>query len=367
MEKSENILKSVKKEICSGEYGNSGDKFTTAHNFAKRFNISYVTAVNIIKRLCAEHYLISVNHRYYICGGTYDKKSEFYKKINLPKSNLIGVYVRELNNPFFSELAHIICEQLDKAGYTCAVMTSNNDYVRENKILNDFIKLKCIGIISFPIHHKSDDLASFLHYPLPYVIMGLPKNNLDATYIVTDNYESGRQAAKHLLSCGYENFAYAGYITESYDLRFKGYLEFLKEKGITIHKDLLFDAKNASDIKAKTTASALEKNLGKNGVGIFCHHDMFAAKMLNICSQNQISCPQDVGIIGYDNLPIAGAEQLNMTTFAYNYSLMASLAIEKLLNNIKRGGPAKKDISYIQTILNVRGSTRQAGDSPKLN
>jgi len=354
MAKVNKLLIKIKEDILNGIYGKSGYKFLTLREFCQKTKISYVTAVKIYEELKKENLIFLYGNYHYIFNGIYDENSHLYKIINANTKIKIGLHIRDISNQFFMALSKEICNQLNVFNIDLIIMTSNNNSLQEKKILLDFIKLGCSGVLSFPGFKDNQIYDFYSRYPLPYILIGRSFNQNKSDFISTDNYESGILAAKYLVNCNYKNFGYVGLknIDENNDSRLLGYKKGLADSNCILSPNLYFK------IDIEDSIDYIYRILIKTDypIGLFCYHDLLAVKILNLCSYNKINVPNSVGIIGYDNLPISIAVNPSITTFSYDYNMFAKLIVNKLLYNIKNL-KAENQVHIINTFMIIRKST----------
>ncbi len=178
------------------------------------------------------------------------------------------------------------------------------------------------------------------------------------SYIEIDNYKGGQIAADHLVECGYRHFAFIGGSenSQSNGIRISGYCDRLREHGMTIDADHILYG-GFSLASGYTMANHL---FGKypDVDGIFCGNDVIALGVLQFLMGNNKRIPEDVGVIGFDDILIAGLPQIQMTTVAQPRNQMGKLAAEMLIDQIQNKDITEHHI-MLEPKLVVRRSTRK--------
>ena len=115
---------------------------------------------------------------------------------------------------------------------------------------------------------------------------------------------------------------------------------------------------NAWKYKLSSYIDKLEKN---STVGVFCYHDLIAFNVFLYLTNAGYKIPEQVGIVGYDDLPIS--QIFNLTTFSYSYDEIVKQSIACLIELIENFSVEQKNIQ-IQTILISRASTNLKRENP---
>jgi LacI family transcriptional regulator len=185
---------------------------------------------------------------------------------------------------------------------------------------------------------------------IPIVIINDPEKDVKAHFVSGDHFMGGRLAAEHFYKKGHRKFAIFRGPDNSIDseLRVKGFLSFLHEKGIAIGQDKIFCGEFQEETAYKQ-ASLLEKK--PRVTAIFCCNDMMALGVLKKINALGLSCPKDISIIGYDDDQRAGTSNPPLTTISVPLYDLAREAGNRLLQYLKT---KNKDFFYRQTLMPVR-------------
>ena len=330
--KKQHIIELLRHEISIGKLGVSGSKFYTVRELAKKYSVSPMTAQSIFKELAAYNVITLVGKKYYLTNGPMDKTSPL--SLHRGKTNLIGFHTNDLTNPYLSLIAAETEKYARNIGYSVIIQSSMNDMSTETQILENFFRLNVCGIISCP--NKGVGLTDvYRNYPLPYVFLSHSVAGVNANFICVNNILAGKSVAKTLLDHGYKTFVYA---TEQpieialRDQRFLGFKLELNEHGIDFDQSgiILLDTNTThTDLIVRRFIST-----HKLPIGFFCRHDLLAVKLLNICRKCNIDIPSDVGIVGFDNLPLTEQIKPSLSTVDYNTRELTKSAVQTLLAQI---------------------------------
>ena len=346
------LCSAIRQDIDGGRFGKSGTRLPSVRALAETYDVAFVTALNAVHRLKDARVIMAVGAKNYVCRGQAAQNSDLFREMHA--RDKVGIHVRQLTNLYFSTIIEHLNVGLIRAGFRPVVLSSSNDPQLECRALERFLEDGCAGLISF-IGRTDEIVHLYNRYPLPTVLIGHTPAGMNIASVTSDNRQAGIAAARHLHECGYERFVYVGSASssEGSDERLAGFRDGLGPADNRADPPLiLFD----DAMPGRHIVSVL-KNLSADArVGVFCYHDLIAAKLLPLIEAAGIPVPDRVGVVGYDDLP--SVTQFGLTTFKYNFNLMADTAI-RLLTEITANPAARRNES-IQTVLLMRGTTARA-------
>lgn len=350
-------------KIESGLCGDSGSKFLTVREFAAKENISLVTSQKVFSLLEEYGVIKCFNKKYYLSYGRMSSESSLTDLLNKRAAFLtgkvMGIIVPDLKNPFFSALLQKISVYAIKANFFPLVMSYHGDEKLETEIVDLLVSMGAKGIITCPNSNKSvKNLYSKCVLPVVFISK---KFSIDEEhYSSADNYNAAKRVAKHFIEMGYENFMYIGNdIASDEDMRYKGFFDELENLGIEVSRQ-----DNAFLLKENFTTlpyHVCQKiTAAKKPLGIFCYHDIISERVLSACKSANLSIPDEVGIVGFDDLPITTQVEPALSTIAYSFDEMAKTAVKKLIKQINRtADESDNTIKPINHTLIVRDSSRR--------
>lgn len=355
MTKTEALLDVTRKKIRSGVYGESGGQFPAIRDFAEQENIAYLTAYHIFSRLREEGLLYLFKKKWFLCTGICAKSSPLGKHA---RKDLIGLHVKEINNPYITENIYYLEKILGKENVRLLIQTSENDREKEKEALRFFIEAGCSGVIDFPSMDKNL-LGFYESYPLPMVFVGR-KIDPKLVSIITDNYGTGRHVAKFLLQHGYKKFIFIGlqHLPDDSNERLRGFRSYLQEADVPDSSVSVFRFNLNDNAYVTEFLRQLQSDV-KSGdsAGIFCLNDLLAYKVLKTLQKVRISIPHQAGIVGYDNLPISTLAPVPITSISYDFNELSEKAYHALSEMIRTRKPIANPIVIPNHII-VRNSTR---------
>jgi LacI family transcriptional regulator len=193
---------------------------------------------------------------------------------------------------------------------------------------------------------------------IPSVLIGsLPGSNLP--YVQIDNRKWAKQATQHLFNLGHSKIAFISNAPLSYTSaqdRLAGYQDAIQAAGIEINEDLI----ESGDFSPQSGFEAMQKilNQGSDFSAVFVASDNVALGAKSAISQAGLAIPQDISMVGFDDLPWAAFSNPPLTTIRLPALELAARASQLLLDIIKFNNVDEKEIN-LDTELIIRKSCRQ--------
>lgn len=259
----------------------------------------------------------------------------------------IGVLVKGVFNPFFSELINVIGSKINEEKYT--MILQQNDYVLEQEVENiiSFVKEKRLqGIICLGGNFIDLDEDSFKNIDVPVVLTSV--NTVSSagrdkySTVGIDNLQSAYSATEYLIKKGHENIAIM--IGEKNDFcvswwRYKGYIKALREYDIEVNDDNLligdYDTKKAYE----ETLKFLKRR--KDITAIFAISDFMAIGAARAVVDSGLVVGKDVSILGFDGMDISCYYNPGISTIKQPKKEMAEKSVEILFELLKGNGENK--------------------------
>lgn len=361
------ILESIAGDLTAGRFGCPGERFMTVRELAARYGVSLFSANRIFAELSDRRLICLDGKSYFITTGYVRRGTPYGERLAATRRRMFGMIEHNINTPYFSALAQELCSAAADKGYRLMLAGSGGDISREAEILRDFVELGACGVFTCP--SISPGLSGIYSvYPLPVVSVGRDLGLPNCDTVLVDNYSSGAKAAKYLSGIGCERFAYIGlkdYIGE--DPRVRGFCEKLASLGYADERVSVLTVGMTDDgVDIGSIAGGLRGLLRglPEGVklGIFCYHDLLAVETLQLIKHRdsvnprRLTIPEDVAVIGFDDLPVASLVTPPLSTISYRFASIAERSLEIMLDYI--GDPEHRTGKYfVASSLTVREST----------
>lgn len=285
----------------------------------------------------------------YVLNGKKKVKAETYERImnaveklnyhpnqlarglKMKKTCTIGVIVPDISNEFFPEILKGIDEVAHKNGYNIFLCNTNNDSSLEKESINMLVSKDIDGVIF--IGSANSQILQYSNITVPIVLVDRKIGNT-YTSVVTDNYRGGYMATEHLIKCGYKNIVLLGGspTIPNFFERIHGYMDALSENGFPYEEDnvIICECSIAGGYNAVT--ELCHKNFCPEAV--FATSDIIALGAMRGFRDNGLRVPEDVALIGFDDIALACHTIPSLSTISQPKFDMGKTAAEKLFSQI---------------------------------
>ena len=273
------------------------------------------------------------------------------------KTNTLGLVLPDSANPFFAEISRSIEDEAFKKGYSVFLCNTELDTQRELFYVDVLSKKQVDGIIFIAAGDQADSLDFLLSRNMPVVMIDRDLPNVQVDAVLTDNQLGGYLATRHLLDLGHRRIAcIAGpsSITPSAE-RIIGYQRALQEAGISYDETLVLRGDYHAQSGMELTHSILKMN--PRPTAIFALNDLMALGVLRAAAEAGCSVPEELAVVGYDDLEIAHFTNPPLTTIAQPKKEIAIQAVTLLVDRMTRKGQAPSRLVLAPELI-VRRSTQ---------
>ncbi|OAJ92516.1 LacI family DNA-binding transcriptional regulator [Vibrio bivalvicida] len=259
-------------------------------------------------------------------------------------TKLFAVIVRNMSNPFFSQLVDVLEEEAYKHGRSLLLFNSRNNLQLEKTFFSECINHKVDGVFLVPRSLKKEHLAPLNALPFPVVLLTATSENTIS--IGTHHQHGGELAAKHFIQQGYRRVGYIGASNTQSD-RLLGYRSALNQLGIELAESRVlapYDLNSLHQfIDEQITLS--EQPLE----GVFCSDDISASHLHSALREKQVK--QHVDIIGFDDTFIA--QSLGFSSVKQPIRKIALLGFDMMIEVIQQSSFQQR-LVLLEPTLTVR-------------
>ena len=277
------------------------------------------------------------------------------------KSKTIGILVNELKREgakdnFVFEMLCGVSDALAESDYEF-VLLSTSTAKQKNKTFTQLCEERQLaGVIIQGL--KSDDkyLAEIIDSNVPCVLIDIPIANETTRYVMSNQIDSIKDAIKYLQRLGHRAIAYMNGSEDAHVsmLREQGYLDALKEIDIPIMEHYVINGQYDEDIARKVATSFLINN--PEVTAIFCASDVMAIGVLKAAKDLGIKIPEQLSVIGFDDIMLARYTTPPLTTISQSPYNMATCSTQ-LLTGMIEGKQEKATFKILDSELVIREST----------
>lgn len=279
------------------------------------------------------------------------------------RTNTIGLVITSIADPFAGRVVRGIEDAAQAANVSLFLSVSNNDPERELEIIETFHRRRVDGVISATAQIRGPYVKRLAQIKMPTVVINQQaESETDRLHSVdSDDYGGARQAVEHLLSLGHRAIGYMGVGNRlpSNRRRLAGYRDALAAAGIEA-KEAWVRTASSHRFRSEDAVEgqAMLPGLLRTGItAVFCYNDLIAVGALMACRELALRVPEQLSVIGYDDVDVARFVTPPLTTVHQPKLRLGMLAMQMLLD-ILDGKPVQSQ--RLPTDLVVRASTGPA-------
>lgn len=246
------------------------------------------------------------------------------------KSRLIGLLLPDITNPFFPELARGVEDEMQENDFRIIFGNSDENMKKEKEYIQTFVQNNVVGVIASTNHPDTD---TYRKLNIPVVFLDRTADNRPSVY--ADGREGGRIAAQAMVARGSRQITVMQgptHIRPAQD-RFKGAIEALSEQGIAFNVVM---TSSFSFTEAGTWAKELFEQYPFTD-GVIASNDIVATAVLHEALRLGKNVPDDVQIIGFDDIPLSSLLTPSLTTIrqpAYDMGRAAANLLVRLIDDV---------------------------------
>ena len=360
----EQIIVDIRNLIARGEL-HPGDKLPTHQELAKKYKVSLITVKGALKNLVAEQVLYTR-----VGKGTYVAEQS-PKKNARSDDKMIGLVLRDLKQPFFSMVVHSVEQRSSELGYHLLLSSSSENIEREETQIEGFRDLGVRGLIiaSLSYEYRATEHIERLHRDnFPYVMVSY-MHDPAYWYVGCDQEEGGILATEHLISIGYRSigFVHIGKGNLLSEVRKNGYARALAGHDIPYSSDLIYYVEpgsgNAGTDRYQLGYNFAEKfaSVSKKPEALFFYNDMVALGFIQGASEHGIRVPDDVGVVGFDDVQVARFASVPLTTIHQPVDKIGKWAVDIVNNRITQQDMANRVILRPTLVIRESCGARSRG------
>ncbi|MBN2323967.1 MAG: LacI family DNA-binding transcriptional regulator [Spirochaetes bacterium] len=260
------------------------------------------------------------------------------RSLSKKKTHTIGVVVEDILNTFFTEVVGGIETTLKKAGYSMFLTNTAYDYEDEIKLTRMLMRNKVDGVLITPVKSDSEALSLLKERKVPFFVINCRCDHQDIDWIVSDNIQGGYIATKYLIELGHRKLMHLrGVNIQSTNDRLEGFRKAVLESGLKLSDmQVIGNAKFIQDGYDVMKKYIKKQSAGSFPTAIFAVNDVVAIGAIAALNEHGIGVPEDVSIIGYDDISIASLVRVPLTTVLQTKFKMGEIAAAQLIDKIER-------------------------------
>ena len=328
----------------------------TIKDIAKLAGVSYAT----VSRALNDHSEVSVKTKELVLKIAKEhgySPNEIARGLVKQSTNTIGLLVPDISNPYFPEVAKGVEEKAISHDYHVFLCNTDWDSKKEIDYVSTLRDKRVAGIIVAPTSIETYAYVRELNLDIPVVYIGSRCDEEEINYVVIDNEKASLIATEYLIELGFTEIAYLGGSENSVSNRDRliGY-----KKALTRHNlDRSVYIMKGSSFRRESGYKAVVESIKTKMLphALICANDIVALGAIEALENNGYNVPEDVSVIGFDDIAYASLHKINLTTVAQPKYEIGSLAAGIVLEKISEGnGPGKKIV--LEPTLIKRGTCK---------
>jgi len=322
-----------------------GNRFPASRPRGQRATISDVAAAAGVSKATVSKYL-GGNKAYYIAAETRERIAKAISDLEFQpnaiaqglsnrRSNTIGVIVASITNPFYPELIAGVEEIIGASEYTLLLGSTDGSPAKEAALVRSMQQRQVDGLVMAAVTMQDDQVSRLVGSDVDVV---LASRGLDATptdTVVIDNELGARMAVEHLIGHGHRRIAHLAGPAEvvPFRLRLEGYRAALAAAGLEADDRLLA----VVDSESGSTTAAIAALLAAPDppTAVFVANDRMAIEALEVCVARDIRVPDDLAVIGFDNVWVGRLSGVALTSIDSRARSVGRTAAEVLARRIR--------------------------------
>jgi len=326
----------------------------TIHDVAQRANVSAGTVSNVLNRPS----YVNADTRQRVLDAIEELgfvPNESSRQFRPGRGRTIGMVVADLGNPFFVDVALGAEAMAREAGIALIVCNSAEDPVREEHNLDLLVQQRVQGVLITPVDEQNPRLDALLERGVPVVLLDRVSPTRNCCSATTNDVYGGQLAGEHLVERGHEQIAFVGDpsgVRQMSD-RYEG---FLKAVGHD-RAEVILASNWRVDVGRAAGKELAERPADRRPTAVFCANDLLAIGVLQELTHHKIAVPEDIAIVGYDDLVWAGAAAVPLSSVRQPREQLGRAASRLVMAEIDEGGRHQHEHVTFQPELIVRDSS----------
>lgn len=276
------------------------------------------------------------------------------------QTHTLGLIIPDITNPFYPEVARGIEDGAAERGFSIFLCNTNWEREREVDYLRLLAEKRVDGIVLAPIDNEVEAVEYRFAGKIPVVYVSNAPHRTRHSFVVIDNVLGGFLATEHLIQAGYRTVGFVGSTEDSLTIeeRLKGYRRALKKHGLPVENKYI----RLGEFKQESGYRIVRRMIAEEDYprAIFAENDLLALGILQGAKASGLSVPEDVAVVGFDDIPFASFPEVQLTTINQPTYKMGRKAVEILLEQIaalKRPPSSLPRQIYLEPRLIVRQSS----------
>jgi LacI family transcriptional regulator, galactose operon repressor len=274
------------------------------------------------------------------------------------RSNILGLIVADIGNPFYAKIARGIEDKAIKEGYDLIICSSDEKVDREAKLIHMLRDRQIDGLIISSTQDANSETINLINENFPVVLIDRYFPGVEANTVVVDNVLSAYNATQHLIQQEFRKIALLtispSHIS-SLNERQEGYKKALQDNSIELDPNLIYEVP-FDDIK-NSVKNAIDYFITQGADAIFTLNNNLTLASLEYLHQKEILIPDQISLLSFDDLDLFKLSNPPISSIWQPLKEICEQSVNLLIDEINQKTVKKRKI-VLQTELKVRKSTQ---------
>ncbi|MFQ6066789.1 MAG: LacI family DNA-binding transcriptional regulator [bacterium] len=255
------------------------------------------------------------------------------RSLRKKKTTTVGLVLSDITNPFFPEVARGVEDRAREYGFNVVLCSTDADPSLERQYIDVLLAKQIDGLI-LTSTRSSDNLSQYAKEGCPLVLVnrGLSPDRFD--FVGIDNVASAKMVIDHFIKLGHQRIAFIGGEPASSASfgRYEGYRSALEQAKISYSDSFIKTGYLKYSGGYRAMKSLLQTS--PSPTALFCANDMMALGAMDACLEKGIKVPQNLAIVGFDDIWVASLKSVQLTTVRQPRYLMGVKAVDLMIERI---------------------------------
>lgn len=254
------------------------------------------------------------------------------------RTGSLAVVIPSITNPFYPDLVAAIDEEASKRGYDLLLVSTGGDAAREAALVDDLRRKRVDGILFASVRVDSAVLNSLVERGEKVVMVSRHVEGVAADFVVPDNLAGAVMATEHLVRLGHRAIGYLGgpESVVAFRERLRGYRDVMARHELSI--DPRWEIISESGTESGFRGAMHLFHLDARPTALFVGSDAMALGVLEAAQASGWRIPQDLAIVGFDNITFARVAAVPLTTIDGRTAELGRIAVQLLVDRIESNG-----------------------------
>ncbi|WP_167619348.1 LacI family DNA-binding transcriptional regulator [Maribellus sediminis] len=272
------------------------------------------------------------------------------------KSQLIGVVVTDISNPFYSSISRIIEDRANELDYNVLFSSSDENLENTERLIKVLVNKGVDGLIVVPCDGSREAIAELIDNDVPLVLVDRNFPDLKVKYSCLDNFKATKLATQHLVDQGYKKISVISYETQMNHIleRVSGYTDTMRKARLEQHIDV--SRINLSNPRSEMR-EVMERLSKQNTEAVLCLTNMLSINGIYCLKEMKKKIPEDIAFLGFNRSDVFNLLDYPVTYIKQPFEKIANEAVNMVVDMITGSTYAADEVFVAEPELVIQSST----------